>query len=329
MHYIPSIYEAFNSVMTIMQDMNFGWIMRIMHMNGASMFFICLYLHIGRNIYYQSFNLIETWFIGVMIFLLTMMTAFLGYVLPWGQMSFWGATVITNLLSAIPYFGPMLVEWIWGGFSVNSPTLNRFYSFHFILPFIILFLVIIHLVYLHNTGSNNPLGTNSNLYKIIFHKFFLIKDMITFIILLFTLFLILLQNPYMLSDPENFIKANSMITPIHIMPEWYFLFAYAILRAIPNKLGGVIALLMSILILLFMPFISKPKSNKTNFNPFNKLYFWILASTFFMLTWLGSQEIKYPFIQLSQIYSIIYFFYFLSTNWINKFWYSMMFKKFN
>nr|AKG64606.1 cytochrome b [Polistes jokahamae] len=327
MHYCPSTNEAFNSIINIMQDMNYGWIMRILHMNGASMFFICLYMHIGRNIYYQSFNLTKTWLIGVTIFLLTMMTAFLGYVLPWGQMSFWGATVITNLLSAIPYIGTNLVEWIWGGFSVNSPTLNRFYSLHFIMPFIILFLVIIHLMFLHKTGSTNPLGLNSNLNKILFHKFFLIKDLITFIILMISMIILTLQNPYMLGDPDNFIKANPMITPIHIKPEWYFLFAYAILRAIPNKLGGVIALIMSILILMLLPFLSNPKIFKMNFNMFNKLYFWMLFSTFIMLTWLGSQEIKTPYIELTQFYAIFYFFYFMTNNSINKFWIIILYKK--
>nr|QDI94119.1 cytochrome b [Vespula vulgaris]QDI94132.1 cytochrome b [Vespula vulgaris]QDI94145.1 cytochrome b [Vespula vulgaris]QDI94158.1 cytochrome b [Vespula vulgaris]QDI94171.1 cytochrome b [Vespula vulgaris] len=326
MHYCPSIDMAFNSVVQIMQDMNYGWMMRILHSNGASVFFICLYLHIGRGIYYQSFNLIHTWIIGVVIFLLTMMTAFLGYVLPWGQMSFWGATVITNLLSAIPYIGQNLVEWIWGGFAVDLPTLNRFYSFHFIMPFVILFLVIIHLTYLHETGSSNPMGLNSNLYKILFHKNFTIKDSITFIILLITIFTFMFQYPYLLSDPDNFIKANPMITPIHIKPEWYFLFAYAILRGIPNKLGGVIALLMAILILLILPFSNSPKKFNLKFNPFYQMNFWFLLSTFCMLTWLGGQEIETPFIELTQIYSIIYFSIFLILNWSNKLWFLSIIK---
>nr|YP_009443224.1 cytochrome b [Parapolybia crocea]ATP85024.1 cytochrome b [Parapolybia crocea] len=325
MHYIPSINDAFDSVMIIMQDMNYGWFIRIMHMNGASMFFICMYFHIGRNLYYQSFNLIETWLIGVIIFLLTMMTAFLGYVLPWGQMSFWGATVITNLLSAIPYIGMNLVEWIWGGFSVNLPTLNRFYSFHFIMPFIISFLVIVHLTFLHKTGSTNPLGLNSNLNKIIFHKFFLIKDSITFLLLMFILIFLILQYPYNLGDPDNFIKANPMVTPIHIKPEWYFLFAYAILRAIPNKLGGVIALMMSILILMIMPFTLNPQKIKMNFNLINKMNFWMLTSNFLMLTWLGGQEIKSPFIEMSQIYSIMYFSFFILSNLMNNLWFKMIY----
>nr|YP_009350029.1 cytochrome b [Vespa orientalis]AQQ78860.1 cytochrome b [Vespa orientalis] len=327
MHYCPSTEMAFNSVILIMQDMNYGWIMRIIHSNGASIFFICLYIHIGRGIYYQSFNLTKTWIIGVMIFLLTMMTAFLGYVLPSGQMSFWGATVITNLLSAIPYIGQTLVEWIWGGFAVDSPTLIRFYSFHFILPFIILFMVIIHLTFLHETGSLNPLGINSNIYKILFHKNFSLKDTITFIILLILLFLFMLQYPFLLSDPDNFIKANPMITPIHIKPEWYFLFAYAILRGIPNKLGGVIALLSAILILLILPFINSPKKFNLKFNPLYQINFWMLFSTFYMLTWLGGQEIETPFIELTQLYSIMYFMMFINMNWLNKLWFKLLINK--
>nr|WKK30232.1 cytochrome b [Ancistrocerus antilope] len=327
MHYAPSIDQAFNSIIHIMKDINYGWLMRLIHMNGASLFFICLYMHIGRGIYFKSFMLMETWTIGVIIFLLTMATAFLGYVLPWGQMSFWGATVITNLISAIPYFGQSIVEWIWGGFSVNNPTLNRFYSFHFILPFIILIFVIMHLMFLHMTGSNNPMGTNSNLNKIIFHPYFLYKDSITFIITM-TLFLIfILQNPYYLGDPDNFIPANPMITPAHIKPEWYFLFAYAILRAIPNKLGGVMALILSIFILISLPLINKTKLNSPKFNPINQLFFWIFCSSFIMLTWLGGMEIEYPFIQLSQIYSIMYFSFFIFYNMSNKIWILLIFPK--
>nr|YP_009510286.1 cytochrome b [Vespa affinis]BBD17844.1 cytochrome b [Vespa affinis] len=326
MHYCPSIEMAFNSVILIMQDMNYGWIMRIIHSNGASMFFICMYIHIGRGIYYQSFNLLKPWIIGVIILLLTMMTAFLGYVLPWGQMSFWGATVITNLLSAIPYIGQTLVEWIWGGFAVDSPTLNRFYSFHFILPFIILLMVIIHLTLLHEEGSSNPLGINSNIYKILFHKNFSFKDSITFIITFILLSSFMLQYPFLLGDPDNFIKANSMITPIHIKPEWYFLFAYAILRGIPNKLGGVIALMSAILILLILPFINNPKKYNLKFNPLYQINFWLLFSTFFMLTWLGGQEIETPFIELTQLYSILYFMIFINMNWLNKIWLALLIK---
>nr|QNV11857.1 cytochrome b [Ancistrocerus parietum] len=327
MHYSPSTEQAFNSVIHIMKDINYGWMARLIHMNGASLFFICLYIHIGRGLYFKSFTLIETWSIGVIIFLFTMATAFLGYVLPWGQMSFWGATVITNLISAIPYLGKSIVEWIWGGFSVNNPTLNRFYSIHFILPFIILILVIIHLMFLHSSGSNNPMGTNSNLNKIIFHPYFSSKDSISFIIIITMFMIFIFQNPYFLSDPDNFIPANPMITPAHIKPEWYFLFAYAILRAIPNKLGGVLALLMSILILLTMPLINKTKLNSPKFNPINQFFFWIFCSSFIMLTWLGGMEIEYPFIQLSQFYSIIYFSFFIFYNLSNKIWTLFIFLK--
>lgn len=325
-HYCPSIDIAFNRVVLIIQDINYGWIIRIIHSNGASIFFICLYIHIGRGIYYQSFNLIHTWIIGVIIFLFTIITAFLGYVLPWGQISFWGATVITNLLSAIPYIGQSLVEWIWGGFSVDLPTLNRFYSFHFIIPFVILFIVIIHLTYLHETGSTNPLGINRNIYKIIFHKYFSLKDSITFIILLVIFFIFIFQYPFVLSDPDNFVKANPIITPIHIKPEWYFLFAYAILRGIPNKLGGVLALIFAVLILIILPFNNQPKKYNLKFNPLYQIIFWILFSTFCILTWLGGIEIISPFIELTQIYSILYFRIFFSLNWLNKLWFISIIK---
>nr|QKK69309.1 cytochrome b [Anterhynchium abdominale] len=326
MHYSPSIDQAFNSIIHIMKDVNYGWLMRLIHMNGASLFFICLYLHIGRGIYYFSFMLTETWSIGVIIFLMTMATAFLGYVLPWGQMSLWGATVITNLISAIPYLGEPIVQWIWGGFSVDNPTLNRFYSIHFILPFIILILVVIHLMFLHSSGSTNPLGTNSNLNKMIFYPYFIIKDSITFILVILMFIIFILQYPFLLGDPDNFIPANSMITPAHIKPEWYFLFAYAILRAIPNKLGGVIALILSILILLILPQMNKNYTKSPKFNPLNQILFWIFISSFFMLTWLGGKEIEYPFVQLSQIYTLIYFSFFLLNSMVNKTWNNMIFQ---
>nr|QKK69322.1 cytochrome b [Rhynchium quinquecinctum] len=327
MHYTPSIDQAFNSVIHIMKDINYGWLMRLIHMNGASLFFICLYIHIGRGIYYNSFMLTQTWLIGVIIFLLTMATAFLGYVLPWGQMSLWGATVITNLISAIPYLGQYIVNWIWGGFSISNPTLNRFYSLHFILPFIILLMVIIHLMFLHQSGSNNPMGSNSNLNKIIFNPYFMIKDSITFIMLIITFLIFILQFPYLLGDPDNFTPANPLITPSHIKPEWYFLFAYAILRAIPNKLGGVMSLLSSILILMTLPWINKLYTKSPKFNPLNQTLFWMFFSSFIMLTWLGGKEIEYPFIQLSQIYTIMYFSFFLLMNFINKMWNKFIFFK--
>nr|AZL93229.1 cytochrome b [Eurytoma sp. ZJUH_2016013] len=311
MHYTPNIFNAFNSIIHIIQDVNYGWMIRLIHMNGASMFFICMFIHIGRNLYYNSFNLIKTWMMGVVIFLTTMGTAFLGYVLPWGQMSFWGATVITNLVSAIPYLGTSIVKWLWGGFSVDNATLNRFYSLHFILPFIILIMVIIHLMFLHETGSNNPMGLNSNLFKIPFNPYYSIKDSLGFIMMIMLLILISLMNPYMMSDPENFNKANSMITPIHIQPEWYFLFAYAILRSIPNKLGGVIALLMSILILMILPFNMTYKIKSFKFYFINQMIYWMFISLFIILTWIGARPVEDPYIFIGQMSSILYFMYFM------------------
>nr|YP_010939200.1 cytochrome b [Pseudoligosita yasumatsui]WLF85674.1 cytochrome b [Pseudoligosita yasumatsui] len=319
MHYSPNIETAFFNIIHIIQDVNYGWIMRLMHMNGASMFFICLYLHIGRNMYYNSFKLLKTWMTGVMILLITMGTAFMGYVLPWGQMSFWGATVITNLLSAIPYIGNSIVEWLWGGFSVNNATLNRFYSIHFILPFIILFMVIMHLMFLHEYGSSNPLGINSNYFKMPFNPYYSIKDILGFIIMIMMLLILCMIKPYILGDPENFNKANPMITPIHIQPEWYFLFAYAILRSIPNKLGGVIALLMSILILIIMPFNSNYKIKGFKFYYLNKITFWMFIYLFFILTWIGARPVEEPYIIIGQISSIIYFSYFFISPSISKF----------
>nr|YP_009927485.1 cytochrome b [Pseudodendrothrips mori]QFO91087.1 cytochrome b [Pseudodendrothrips mori] len=315
MHYIPNIEMAFQSVVHICRDVNMGWFMRILHANGASMFFVCLFIHIGRGIYYESFLLIETWTIGVIIFLLTMASAFMGYVLPWGQMSFWGATVITNLLSAIPYLGQMLVYWIWGGFSVDNATLNRFFVFHFLTPFIVLLMVIFHLFFLHLKGSNNPLGVSSKTFKISFHPFFSLKDLMGFLMFFFILIMLISFFPYNLGDPDNFSIANPMVTPIHIKPEWYFLFAYAILRSIPNKLGGVIALLMSILILLFLPFLKKRNINQgLQFKSQNQILFWFLISTFFLLTWIGARPVEEPFIVIGQVLTLVYFSLFLSIS---------------
>nr|AFP82082.1 cytochrome b [Formica uralensis] len=324
MHYCPNTNFAFFSIIHIIQNVKLGWLIHNIHINGASMFFICMYLHISRGLYYNSYKLINTWLIGVSIYLLSMATAFLGYVLPWGQMSFWGATVITNLVSTIPYIGNLMVQWIWGGFSINNATLNRFYSIHFILPFIIMMMVMLHLFFLHTTGSSNPLGINSNLYKIPFHIYFSIKDMLGFMIFLFFFWLINLKYPYIFSDPDNFIPANPMVTPIHIQPEWYFLFAYAILRSIPNKLGGVIALLSSIIILYFLPLINT-KLNSFTFYPINQIMYWIFSNTFILLTWAGSQVIEYPFIIITQIMSYIYFMYFMFSYFCLKIWDKLIF----
>nr|YP_010417646.1 cytochrome b [Junonia oenone]USF17766.1 cytochrome b [Junonia oenone] len=325
MYYTANIEMAFYSVNYICRNVNYGWLIRTLHANGASFFFICIYLHIGRGIYYESFNLMYTWMVGVIILFLLMATAFMGYVLPWGQMSFWGATVITNLLSAIPYLGTMLVNWIWGGFAVDNATLTRFYTFHFLFPFIIMMLTMIHLLFLHQTGSNNPLGINSNLDKIPFHPFFTFKDLIGFIILILLLTLLSLTNPYLLGDPDNFIPANPLVTPIHIQPEWYFLFAYAILRSIPNKLGGVIALVMSILILIILPFTFNKKIQGIQFYPLNQILFWSLITIIILLTWIGARSVEAPFIITGQLLTILYFSYFIINPILNKMWDNLIF----
>nr|YP_010127207.1 cytochrome b [Brevicoryne brassicae]QPO84591.1 cytochrome b [Brevicoryne brassicae]UGY85920.1 cytochrome b [Brevicoryne brassicae] len=319
-HYKTDINLAFQSIINMNRNINFGWLIRSFHANGASMFFIMIYIHISRGIYMNSFNFKMTWIIGVTLLLLTMMTAFVGYVLPWGQMSFWGATVITNLLSAIPYLGDSIVIWIWGGFSISNATLTRFFSIHFILPFIIILFTFIHLFFLHMTGSNNPLGINSNFDKITFSPYFLIKDLIGLIMFMWIFFILTLIFPYLLNDHNNFIMANSMITPNHIQPEWYFLFSYSILRAIPNKLGGVIALMLSILILLILPMLNNKNFLSNKFYPLNKILFWIFIMTFFMLTWIGMQPVEYPFISMGQVFTSIYFSYFFINFYIMKMW---------
>nr|AVN68033.1 cytochrome b [Balta sp. Cairns, Australia] len=323
MHYCPNIDMAFNSINHICRDVNHGWLLRTIHANGASMFFICIYLHIGRGLYYGSYKLLYTWTIGVLILFLTMAAAFMGYVLPWGQMSFWGATVITNLLSAIPYMGSELVQWVWGGFAVDNATLNRFFTLHFLLPFIITTMVMIHLMFLHQTGSNNPIGLNSNIDKVPFHPYFTNKDMMGFMIMMMLLTMLILKEPYMLGDPDNFIPANPLITPIHIQPEWYFLFAYAILRSIPNKLGGVIALVMSIAILFIMPML-KSKFRSMQFYPINQFMFWIMINTVMLLTWIGAQPVENPYIITSQILTILYFSYYLMNPIMTKMWDKMI-----
>nr|WMQ77901.1 cytochrome b [Barsine fuscozonata] len=325
MYYTANIELAFFSVNYICRNVNYGWLIRTLHANGASFFFICIYLHIGRGIYYESFNLKYTWMIGVIILFLLMATAFMGYVLPWGQMSFWGATVITNLLSAIPYLGSMLVNWIWGGFAVDNATLTRFYTFHFLLPFIVLMMTMIHLLFLHQTGSNNPLGLNSNYDKIPFHPFFTYKDLIGAIIMVFILIMLTLTNPNMLGDPDNFIPANPLVTPVHIQPEWYFLFAYAILRSIPNKLGGVIALLMSILILIILPFTFNKKIQGIQFYPINQIMFWFLVMMIILLTWIGARPVEDPYILTGQILTFTYFSYFIINPFMNKYWDNLIF----
>uniref|UniRef100_K7SWL6 Cytochrome b n=2 Tax=Pachytriton moi TaxID=1042255 RepID=K7SWL6_9SALA len=311
MHYTADTQSAFSSVAHICRDVNHGWLMRNIHANGASFFFICIYLHIGRGLYYGSYMFKETWNIGVILLLLVMATAFVGYVLPWGQMSFWGASVITNLLSAIPYVGGSLVEWVWGGFSVDKATLTRFFAFHFLLPFLIAGMSIIHLLFLHETGSNNPTGIFSNQDKISFHPYFSYKDLLGFLLALLTLVLIALIVPNLLVDPENFIPANPLMAPPHIKPEWYFLFAYAILRSIPNKLGGVIALLMSILVLMFIPMLHTSKQRSLMFRSTSQILFWLLVANTLILTWIGGMPVEPPFTEIGQVASILYFLLFI------------------
>nr|AAD00676.1 cytochrome b [Chlorostilbon lucidus] len=307
MHYTADTTLAFTSVAHICRDVQYGWLIRNLHANGASFFFICIYLHIGRGFYYGSYLYKETWNTGVILLLTLMATAFVGYVLPWGQMSFWGATVITNLFSAIPYIGQTLVEWAWGGFSVDNPTLTRFFALHFLLPFMIAGLTLIHLTFLHETGSNNPLGISSDCDKIPFHPYFSMKDTLGFLLMLTPLLTLAMFSPNLLGDPENFTPANPLVTPPHIKPEWYFLFAYAILRSIPNKLGGVLALAASVLVLFLAPFLHKSKQRTMTFRPLSQLLFWILAANLLILTWVGSQPVEHPFIIIGQIASLTYF----------------------
>nr|YP_010031487.1 cytochrome b [Togoperla limbata]QOV02878.1 cytochrome b [Togoperla limbata] len=311
MHFTAHVDLAFNSVAHICRDVNYGWFLRTLHANGASFFFICLYLHTGRGMYYGSFLFLHTWMVGVIILFLVMGTAFMGYVLPWGQMSFWGATVITNLLSAIPYLGIDLVQWVWGGFAVDNATLTRFFTFHFVLPFIVAAAVMVHLLFLHQTGSNNPLGINSDTDKIPFHPFFSFKDIVGFMFMVMFLTMLTLLEPYLLGDPDNFTPANPLVTPVHIQPEWYFLFAYAILRSIPNKLGGVIALVLSIAILMILPFSNKSKFRGTQFYPINQFLFWCLLVIVILLTWIGARPVEDPYILVGQLLTVIYFMYYI------------------
>lgn len=311
-HYTPHIDLAFSSVAHITRDVNYGWLLRNIHANGASWFFICLYLHAARGLYYGSYTNIETWNIGVILLIIVIASAFMGYVLVWGQIRFWGATVITNLFSAIPYVGKSLVEWLWGGFAIDNATLNRFFALHFIIPFLIAALTVIHILFLHQTGSNNPLGLNSNSDKIPFHVYYSIKDLLGFLVLILTLVAIAIFSPNLLGDPENFIPANPIVTPIHIKPEWYFLWAYAILRSIPNKLGGVIAIFTALLIFFLVPLIYIQKFRGNIFYPFTQIIFWVFSANTILLTWIGGCPVEAPYEGLGQIFTFLYFFLFFS-----------------
>lgn len=323
-HFSGDITLAFSRVSHIIRDVNYGWLLRIIHANGASIFFVALYLHVGRGIYYSSYLYYYTWTTGVIILLIVIGAAFIGYVLIWGQISFWAATVITNLLSAIPYLGTTLVQWIWGGFAVDNATLTRFFTFHFLIPFIIAAIVIIHLLFLHSTGSRNPVGLNSNNDKIPFHPYFSFKDIFGFIIIISSLLSIVLIFPFLLGDTENFIPANPLVTPVHIQPEWYFLFAYAILRSIPNKLGGAIALVVSIIILLILPFTHITPIRGIQFNKILQFNFWIFINIFILLTWIGARPAEDPYIIVGQTLTILYFLYFLYSPFLEKIFHKSM-----
>lgn len=264
-------------------------------------------MHIGRGLYYGSYGKSEVWNIGVLIYLILIGTAFLGYVLPWGQISYWAATVITNLLSAIPAVGSILVEWVWGGFAVGNPTLVRFFALHYLLPFVVVALVILHIFFLHSDGSSNPMGVSSSRYKVPFHYSYSVKDSLYFLVFLFMLLFCSLTLGYVFIDAENFIPANPLVTPVHIQPEWYFLFAYAILRSIPNKLGGVLGLLMSILLLFLFPLIPSRFSGGVVFSPFLRVLFWYFVVNFFLLTWLGIMPAEPPFVLVAQLSTAFYF----------------------
>ena len=314
MHYTPSVAEAFNSVEHIMRDVNNGWLVRYLHANTASAFFFIMYLHIGRGLYYGSYKAPRTltWAIGTVIVILMMATAFLGYVLPYGQMSLWGATVITNLISAIPWIGQDIVEFIWGGFSVNNATLNRFFSLHFVLPFILVALVLMHLIALHDTaGSSNPLGVSGNYDRITFAPYYLFKDLITIFIFIFVLSSFVFFMPNVLGDSDNYIMANPMQTPAAIVPEWYLLPFYAILRSIPNKLLGVIAMFSAILAIMLLPVTDLGRSKGLQFRPLSKFAFWVFVVNFLILMKLGACHVETPFIELGQLSTALYFGYFL------------------
>lgn len=313
MHYTPHIDLAFSSVEHIMRDVNNGWLIRYAHANGASMFFIVIYCHIFRGLYYGSYMHPRQllWCSGVVIFLLMMATAFMGYVLPWGQMSFWGATVITSLFTAIPYIGSAVVDWLWGGFTVGNATLNRFFSLHFLLPFVIVGLTFLHIALLHKDGSNNPLGIDSSSDRIPFYPYIILKDIFVMFVFLFVFLVFVFYFPNTLGHPDNYLPANPMSTPAHIVPEWYFLPFYAILRSIPDKLGGVVAMLGAILVLFLIPFTNTSEIRSTTFRPLFKLFFWFMVADFLILGWIGSKPVKDVYVVIGQIGTAFYFLFFL------------------
>nr|YP_002929379.1 cytochrome b [Meretrix petechialis]ABV53326.1 cytochrome b [Meretrix petechialis] len=324
-HYTPEVSQAFDSVVHIMRDVNGGWFLRSAHANGASFFFGCIYAHIGRGIFYHSFFMTHTWLVGCTLFVVLMAIATTGYVLPWGQMSFWGATVITNLWSAIPYVGPSLVEWLWGGFCVGDATLKRFFVFHFLAPFILMVLVGVHILFLHDTGSGNPLGIDSDAEAVPFHSYYVLKDLVGIVIMVGALCIVVFCEPDLFSDPTNFTPADPMKTPLHIQPEWYFLFAYTILRSIPNKLGGAMALAGSVLILYILPLYPKSLWRGSQYNPVAHFVFWAFVSNFIVLTYIGMCPVEPPFEFVGMVASVLYFLFYIIYPLTWFFWENMIF----
>jgi ubiquinol-cytochrome c reductase cytochrome b subunit len=315
MHYTAHVDHAFDSIEHIMRNVNHGWLIRYIHMNGASFFFIVVYIHIFRGLYYGSYKAPREmlWWLGIIILLLMMATAFMGYVLPWGQMSFWGATVITNLFSAIPLIGDNITQWLWGGYSVDNPTLSRFYTLHFLFPFLIVGVVVLHIVALHTHGSNNPLGIDRKgpQDSIPFHPFYTIKDLFGLSFALTIFFAVVFFAPDFLGHPDNYIPADPLKTPAHIVPEWYFLPFYAILRAIPDKLGGVIAMFSAIFVLFLLPWLDTSKVRSATFRPIYKILFWIFLIDAIVLGWVGSKPAEGIYIIISRLATFYYFLHFL------------------
>lgn len=330
MFYVPSAENAFSSVQYIMRDINYGWLIRYIHANGASFFFIVVYVHIFRGLYYNSYVTPREllWSLGVIILIVMILTAFLGYVLPWGQMSFWAATVITSLASAIPIVGEYVVIWLWGGYSVDNATLNRFFSLHYLLPFVIALLALLHVVVLHESGSSNPLNipvNSSN--KVPFHPFFIIKDLLGIVIFSVIFGYTIFFYPDNIIDPVNNVPANPLVTPTHIVPEWYFSPFYAILRSIPNKLGGVITLLLALGVLFLLPFISNSVFKGSFFETFKTFLFWSFLAVCVLLGWIGFKPIEDPYLMLGQTLTVFYFLYFFAISFIIPYFQKITFKR--
>ena len=335
MHFTPHVAYAFYSVEHIMRDVNYGWLLRYIHSNGASFFFVVVYAHIGKGLYYHSYQrpYANLWRVGMIIFVLMMATAFMGYVLPWGQMSFWGATVITNLFTAVPYVGESIAIWLWGGFSVDNATLNRFFSFHFFLPFVIAAVVFLHLGLLHVAGSTNPSKLIDNPDKITFYPYFFLKDVFGLLVVLWFFSFFVFFAPNYLGHPDNYIQANPLSTPSHIVPEWYFLPFYAILRSIPDKLGGVLYMAGSILLLFYTPIRARRKRGELIINcsypkvkPYTRFLFFMFVVWVFLLGWIGGQPVEYPFLQIGQFLTFLYFFYFILLKLLNSYEHSLLYK---